>query len=499
MASNNNIFEVLQQVAENPSSSEKLFGILEENGYKGTLEDAGREIQQAEQVILKNLTSDDLKNIAGGKSLMNEKLKQIIAVGGASLMAGSAIVPAQAKTNPKQAQKENKIIKHVKENPIHSVATGILAGTTVGLTVLSTILSFKLNTKPKDQTIKALDEAKLKQFLENIPAGHDILDLLHLNLPDDSANAVIQLKAYKDQNKENAGTGEAAENTYIDVTAGTDEDGMCAKGRIMEGLDGKTIKLSTLATYLAFKAGGDKKLTAKTDEKSKTELFKTLENDEDLTTYQRINLNEDGKILAEIIEDHIFTALNQKKEKDVADVIDETNKKVDDESLTDNTEKSSDNTSKSHEEESEKSEETNEILDRLLELDYTDQTSTNALQIKFYTSGTKETAATKATTEAPEAYVTLTKGTADDAPNTLDALEGKVGTLVQMVYHLVRLCDTDNKLTTEGATLPELSQNPIAGYEDNMFNAKGQQYTQGLIEKITVAYDAGKVQTETNV
>jgi len=199
--------------------------------------------------------------------------------------------------------KENKIIKHVKENPIHSTATGILAATTVGLTVLSAILNYKLNTK------KPLDKKELEKFLMAIPAGPDILTLLHLNLTDSSTEGVIKLKAYKGQNKETEGTGETANQTYIEVTAGSTNNGMCAAGRILAGLETKVVNLTNLATYLAFKASGATKLTAKTEALSDNELFKPVTEDEPLATHIRDNLNENGKLLAELIEDFIFGQL----------------------------------------------------------------------------------------------------------------------------------------------------------------------------------------------
>ncbi|MBQ3093317.1 MAG: hypothetical protein IJC57_03575, partial [Clostridia bacterium] len=80
--SSKNIFEVLQNIAENPESNEKFLNILKENGFTGTLEEAENQINQQTQVVLNNLTTEDLQNIAGGKSLMNDKLKKALAVGG---------------------------------------------------------------------------------------------------------------------------------------------------------------------------------------------------------------------------------------------------------------------------------------------------------------------------------------------------------------------------------------------------------------------------------
>lgn len=134
-----NIFEVLQNIAENPESSEKFLNILKENGFTGTLEEAENQINQQTQVVLDNLTTEDLQNIAGGKSLMNDKLKKALAVGGASLMAASPVMPSGSVQGMNKVKKTvtghaNKGVDYVKKHPIHTgttLALAAIAGTLI--------------------------------------------------------------------------------------------------------------------------------------------------------------------------------------------------------------------------------------------------------------------------------------------------------------------------------------------------------------------------------
>lgn len=136
--SSENIFEVLQNVAENTESSEKFLNILKENGFTGTLEEAENQINQQTQVVLDNLTTEDLQNIAGGKSLMNDKLKKALAVGGASLMAAGTVMPSSlAKTNNNTKKFADGTIDYIKKNPVHTAATGTLAVATILLSAKS--------------------------------------------------------------------------------------------------------------------------------------------------------------------------------------------------------------------------------------------------------------------------------------------------------------------------------------------------------------------------
>ena len=91
--SRKNIFEVLQSIAEDSEFNERFLAILREYGYEGTLEEAEEKLKQQTQVVLNNLTTEDLQNVAGGRFLMNGKLKKVLAVGGASLMAGGVVLP----------------------------------------------------------------------------------------------------------------------------------------------------------------------------------------------------------------------------------------------------------------------------------------------------------------------------------------------------------------------------------------------------------------------
>ena len=136
--SSKNIFEVLQKIAENPESNEKFLNILKENGFTGTLEEAENQINQQTQVVLNNLTTEDLQNIAGGKSLMNDKLKKALAVGGASLMAAGTGMPSSLAGNKNNTKKfANKAVTYVKDNPVHTGVTGTFALATVALLVKS--------------------------------------------------------------------------------------------------------------------------------------------------------------------------------------------------------------------------------------------------------------------------------------------------------------------------------------------------------------------------
>lgn len=136
--SSKNIFEVLQNIAENTESNEKFLNILKENGFTGTLEEAENQINQQAQVVLNNLTTEDLQNIAGGKSLMNDKLKKALAVGGASLMAAGTVVPSSLAANKNDAKKfADSALNYVKKNPVHTGVTTILGLTTAALLVKS--------------------------------------------------------------------------------------------------------------------------------------------------------------------------------------------------------------------------------------------------------------------------------------------------------------------------------------------------------------------------
>ena len=124
--SSKNIFEVLQNIAENTESTEKFLNILKENGFTGTLEEAENQINQQTQVVLNNLTTEDLQNIAGGKSLMNDKLKKAIAVGGASLMAAGTVMPSSLAAN-------KSALTYVKKHPVHTGVTSTFVLTTAAL------------------------------------------------------------------------------------------------------------------------------------------------------------------------------------------------------------------------------------------------------------------------------------------------------------------------------------------------------------------------------
>lgn len=136
--SSKNIFEVLQKIAENPESNEKFLNILKENGFTGTLEEAENQINQQTQVVLNNLTTEDLQNIAGGKSLMNDKLKKALAVGGASLMAAGTVMPSGSAQGIDQAKKTlkkytNTGVDYVTNNPVHTALTAIFGLTAATL------------------------------------------------------------------------------------------------------------------------------------------------------------------------------------------------------------------------------------------------------------------------------------------------------------------------------------------------------------------------------
>lgn len=132
--SSKNIFEVLQNIAENTESNEKFLNILKENGFTGTLEEAENQINQQAQVVLNNLTTEDLQNIAGGKSLMNDKLKKAIAVGGASLMAAGTVMPSSLAANKNDTKKfADSALTYVKKHPIHTGVTSTFVLTTAAL------------------------------------------------------------------------------------------------------------------------------------------------------------------------------------------------------------------------------------------------------------------------------------------------------------------------------------------------------------------------------
>lgn len=151
--SEKDIFEVLKNIAEDPKSSEKFLTILRENGYTGTLEKAGDQIKQKTKDVLENITSEDLRNIAGGKLFMDANLKKIMAIGSASLLAGSTAVPSGSALTPPQTIRNSglaltlpesiknlgqRALENIKENPVHTTAEAFLIASliTLGLKVM---------------------------------------------------------------------------------------------------------------------------------------------------------------------------------------------------------------------------------------------------------------------------------------------------------------------------------------------------------------------------
>lgn len=197
--SSKNIFEVLQNIAENPESNEKFLNILKENGFTGTLEEAENQINQQTQVVLNNLTTEDLQNIAGGKSLMNDKLKKALAVGGASLMAAGTVVPSSLAANKNDAKKfADSALTYVKKHPVHTGVTSIFGLTTVAL-LAHTIFGGKSVTNHTSTTINSL--ASLRQIdLTNHNDVIKFVEQLHggdceFNVKEDEGEITIQFTA----------------------------------------------------------------------------------------------------------------------------------------------------------------------------------------------------------------------------------------------------------------------------------------------------------------
>lgn len=177
--SSKNIFEVLQNIAENTESNEKFLNILKENGFTGTLEEAENQINQQTQVVLNNLTTEDLQNIAGGKSLMNDKLKKALAVGGASLMAAGTVVPSgsalnMAKVKDKFKEYTDKGLTYVGKHPIHT-------GTTAALAAIAGTLIIKNILHGRPSAPLSSNEDMLTYLIEkDLSAGKQVLNFISL-------------------------------------------------------------------------------------------------------------------------------------------------------------------------------------------------------------------------------------------------------------------------------------------------------------------------------
>lgn len=203
--SRKNIFEVLQSIAEDSEFNERFLAILREYGYEGTLEEAEETLKKQTQVVLNNLTTEDLQNVAGGRFLMNGKLKKALAVGGASLMAGGVVLPHGKAANLGKAAYD-----YTKENPIHTGLTGALGLTTM-LLIADKVLGGKStsNLPFKDELYAFLEQMDLSEkksacrFVKNLSEDETKIKLTENKQQENSVQLSIQeLAGIKEEENE---------------------------------------------------------------------------------------------------------------------------------------------------------------------------------------------------------------------------------------------------------------------------------------------------------
>lgn len=234
---------------------------------------------------------------------MTDKLKKIIAVGGASLMAGTAAVPThaasgtQAGANSTQTKAGNNIINHIKEHPVHSTATAAFALTTIG----SILLNITQALRGGKQSDLPILKDEIRQVLAQVPNNGDLAVFLGLNLTHEDSLQMVKLTSYKDSSGYTEGQGTKAENSFVKIEAGEASGGLCKNGSLLEHLTGKTVSVEKVAVYMACAAGGEHKLTVVSEQRNNTDLFQTAEKDPTLNSYDRNNLTKEGKTIADII------------------------------------------------------------------------------------------------------------------------------------------------------------------------------------------------------
>ena len=478
MASDNNIFEILQKVAENNSSSKKLTDILTENGYKGTLEDAGREIQKAEQVILENLTSDDLKNIAGGKILMNEKVKKAFATSTAALLAASA-VPSQAATeaNSNKHIKKNAVLDTIKSHPYHSATTASLGISTVGLLAVSLIINSKLQaakSKTSETEGDTINLAKAKELLEKMPNGNILLNYLLQLIHHDKGKAMLKLTATQ---------GTTPADTIVKVDDGDDVGNLCAQDGILEHSKGQNVKLENLAVYLVYCSGTPKETGGQNLLLTGGASVNKPDADKALGSYELGVLTPDGQFLAKLTANVIMRTLDKAPVTDVED--EERQSEEDDEN--------NNNVNNENLEEAKA-----ELLKEILKLDFTNDESTNVLNIKLYSDNNYADPADKSA-QLDATYIQFLKGNKEELGVNGKQLLEKIfkwkGKTPQVIMHLFAYLKGKAALKADSAKegFPEIhDETKIDGYKIDLFDEDTQNAINELQEKISTAHKTGK-------
>ena len=147
-----------------------------------------------------------------------------------------------------------------------------------------------------------LGDNAIQQLIGGMEKGADLLSFLNMDLSQNGSLAEVKLGAFSGVSAETNEPGKNAKDSYVEIKKGTDNDGLCAVGRLLNGLDDKKVLVEKLAVYMVYTAAGNEKADVVAANKlTDQNLFKAVGDDAALDTYSFENLNNDGQLLAKIV------------------------------------------------------------------------------------------------------------------------------------------------------------------------------------------------------